>query len=295
TELEALAARTIAERGVQLVGTAHGNTLENLMMNPTLADLVGGIQTVTLSDEEARRRGTQKSVLERMAPPPFGVVVEIQDRDRVAIHPDVATAVDTSLRGQEMATETRWVDEMGEIHIEKEMPGLPARPTRERRPIITKATSPRLYLFGTNRVKLEQMAQERQLKLDVVNKLDEASLFVTTKSYYRQKLPRIKEAESLGISVYVLKHNTPAQLRQLLEYIYPLPEGAAPRGGVEQALSEAEEAIERVRGGEVEVELTPQTSYIRRLQHLLAERHHLPSKSEGREPHRRVTIYKGGR
>src|SRR5439155_544343 len=86
TELEAAAARTIAERGVQLIATAHGQTLENLLVNPTLNDLLGGIQSVTLSDEEARRRGTQKSVLERKAPPTFDVLVEIQDRDRVAIH-----------------------------------------------------------------------------------------------------------------------------------------------------------------------------------------------------------------
>src|ERR671936_540594 len=99
TELEALAARTIAERGVQLIGTAHGNTLDNLMQNPTLSDLIGGIQTVTLSDEEARRRGTQKSVLERKAPPTFDVVVEIQDRDRVAIHQPLADVVDAALRG----------------------------------------------------------------------------------------------------------------------------------------------------------------------------------------------------
>src|SRR5881392_3988974 len=90
TELEAAAARTIAERGVQLVATAHGNSLGNLMLNPTLADLVGGIQTVTLGDEEARRRGTQKSILERKAPPTFDVVVEIQHWDRVAVHEDVA-------------------------------------------------------------------------------------------------------------------------------------------------------------------------------------------------------------
>ena len=94
TELEAQAARTIAERGVQLVGTAHGNTLENLMLNPTLSDLVGGIQSVTLGDEEARRRGTQKSILERKAPPTFDVVVEIQNWDRVAVHRDVAETVD---------------------------------------------------------------------------------------------------------------------------------------------------------------------------------------------------------
>jgi len=99
TELEAEAARTIAERGVQLVATAHGNTLDNLMMNPTLCDLVGGIQTVTLSDEEARRRGTQKSVLERKAPPTFEMVIEIQDWDRLAVRHDVAEAVDAILRG----------------------------------------------------------------------------------------------------------------------------------------------------------------------------------------------------
>src|SRR5881396_2572272 len=99
TELESMAARTIAERGVQLIGTAHGNSLENLMMNPTLSDLIGGIQSVTLSDEEARRRGTQKSILERKAPPTFDVLVEIQDRDRVAIHVPLADVVDTALRG----------------------------------------------------------------------------------------------------------------------------------------------------------------------------------------------------
>src|SRR3982074_1825373 len=100
TELEAGAARTIAERGVQLVATAHGNSLENLLVNPTLNDLLGGIQSVTLSDEEARRRGTQKSVLERKAPPTFDVLVEIQDRDRVAIHMPLAEVVDAVLRGQ---------------------------------------------------------------------------------------------------------------------------------------------------------------------------------------------------
>src|SRR5690242_14431733 len=89
TELEALAARTIAERGVQLIGTAHGNSLENLMMNPTLSDLIGGIQSVTLSDEEARRRGTQKSILERKAPPTFDVLIELQNRNKLAVHEDV--------------------------------------------------------------------------------------------------------------------------------------------------------------------------------------------------------------
>ena len=113
TELEAAAARTIAERGVQLIGTAHGNNLDNLMLNPTLSDLIGGIQSVTLGDEEARRRRTQKSVLERKAPPTFDVIVEIQDRERVAVHSDVAETVDAMLRGDAVAPELRWRDEEG--------------------------------------------------------------------------------------------------------------------------------------------------------------------------------------
>ena len=113
TELEAVAARTIAERGVQLIGTAHGNNLDNLMLNPTLSDLIGGIQSVTLGDEEARRRRTQKSVLERKAPPTFDVIVEIQDRDRVMVHPEVADTIDALLRGDAVAPELRWRDEGG--------------------------------------------------------------------------------------------------------------------------------------------------------------------------------------
>jgi stage III sporulation protein SpoIIIAA len=113
TELEAAAARTIAERGVQLIGTAHGNNLDNLMLNPTLSDLIGGIQSVTLGDEEARRRRTQKSVLERKAPPTFDVVVEIQDRERVTVHDDVGETVDALLRGDPLAPELRWRDEGG--------------------------------------------------------------------------------------------------------------------------------------------------------------------------------------
>lgn len=118
-ELEAQAARTIAERGVQLIGTAHGKTLENLLLNPTLSDLVGGVEAVTLSDEEARRRGTQKTVLERRAPPSFDVLIEIQTRDEFAIHLDIAAAVDAFLRGYPLIPELRTTDEDGKIRIEK--------------------------------------------------------------------------------------------------------------------------------------------------------------------------------
>ena len=121
TELEAQAARTIAERGVQLIGTAHGNNLDNLMLNPTLTDLIGGIQTVTLGDEEARRRRSQKSVLERKAPPTFDVIVEILDREKVTVHADVAETIDALLRGDPISAELRWRDEAG-VHRSQSRP-----------------------------------------------------------------------------------------------------------------------------------------------------------------------------
>src|SRR4029079_18630810 len=117
TELEALAARTIAERGVQLIGTAHGNSLENLLVNPTLSDLIGGIQAVTLGDEEARRRGTQKNMLERQAPPTFGLLVERRSRDGAWVYGDVASAVDSILRGEEPLAELRTRDVDGQVKI----------------------------------------------------------------------------------------------------------------------------------------------------------------------------------
>ncbi len=128
-ELEAMAARTIAERGVQLIGTAHGKSLENLLLNPTLSDLIGGIESVTLSDEEARRRGTQKTVLERRAPPTFDVLIEMIERDKVAVHPDVALAVDTLVRGTTPMPEIRSMGENDQIVIEKPAPPPPSRPT----------------------------------------------------------------------------------------------------------------------------------------------------------------------
>jgi Sporulation stage III, protein AA len=121
-ELEAEAARTIAERGVQLIGTAHGQTLDNLMLNPTLSDLIGGIESVTLSDEEARRRGTQKVVLERRSPPTFDVLVELQDRHRLVIHENVAEAVDARLRGRPQPVELRYRTPDGELVYEKLKP-----------------------------------------------------------------------------------------------------------------------------------------------------------------------------
>jgi stage III sporulation protein SpoIIIAA len=133
TELEAQAARTIAERGVQLVGTAHGNYLDNLIKNPTLSDLVGGIQSVTLGDEEARRRGSQKSVLERKALPTFEIAVEMQERQKWVVHSDVAHTIDILLRGLQPSPEVRSVDGEGQVHITAIVGSKTATPPKGRR------------------------------------------------------------------------------------------------------------------------------------------------------------------
>jgi stage III sporulation protein SpoIIIAA len=289
TELEAQAARTIAERGVQLVGTAHGNTLDNLMMNPTLADLVGGIQSVTLGDEEARRRGTQKSILERRSPPTFDIVVELQDWDRVAVHPDVGEAVDALLRGIPPSTEVRWLDDKGRFRTEKTEIDI-KKSARDRE--TAKGSRPtRLYLFGVNSTRLLQMAREMHLELDIADNMHDASIFVTSKNYYRRKPQKVRDAESANLPIYVLRSNTPPQMRQLLGTIYPTV-GADETRPFKAALSEAEGAVVQVQEGEEAIELSPQSSYIRRLQHLIAQRSDLSSHSLGKDPNRRVRIYK---
>jgi stage III sporulation protein SpoIIIAA len=218
TELEAQAARTIAERGVQLVGTAHGNTLENLIMNPTLSDLIGGVQTVTLGDEEARRRHTQKSILERKAPPTFDMVVEIVDYYKVTVHPDVTEAVDALLHGQPPKAEVRSMDEDGEVKREAITSPLTWESKEEEK---QPEKTLRFYLFGANRSRLEQTAKEGRKQMKIAADLRQADIFLTTRSYYRRKPQKIRDAEALGIPIYVLKSNNAAQMRQCLDALYP--------------------------------------------------------------------------
>jgi hypothetical protein len=220
TELEAQAARTIAERGVQLVGTAHGNTLENLIMNPTLSDLIGGIQTVTLGDEEARRRHTQKSILERKAPPTFAMVVEIVDYYKVTVHPDVTEAVDALLHGRPPRAEVRSMDEDGEV--KREVITSPIMwESKEGKEEKQPEKTLRFYLFGANRSRLEQIAREGRKQLKITADLRQADIFLTTRSYYRRKPQKIRDAEALGIPIYVLKSNNAAQIKQCLDALYP--------------------------------------------------------------------------
>lgn len=253
TELEAQAARTIAERGVQLIGTAHGNALENLIMNPTLSDLVGGIQTVTLGDEEAKRRHTQKSILERKAPPTFDVVVEIMDYYKVTVHPNVIDAVDATLHQQPVQAELRWMDKSGNVRGEKITSSsmlesnqrliLSRSSERSEEAVKELEKQPlRFYLFGINRSRLEQVAEKGQENLKFVTDLKQADLFLTTRSYYRRKPQKMRDAEALGIPIYALKSNDAAQMRRCLDTIYPV---------------------------------TSQSAYVHHLQHVLARHHNL--------------------
>jgi len=332
-ELEAVAARTIAERGVQLIGTAHGNTLENLLLNPTLSDLVGGIESVTLSDEEARRRGTQKTVLERRAPSTFDVLIEIQTRNHLAVHLDVSEAVDSLLRGSPLLPEQRFSNEKGEIRIEKATPAhrIPVagsvfrkqvnaiggeRPhsqndTRFRNgqapPLISQpGVSPveggvtkravlptvRVFPYGVARNRLMQAAKRLEVPIVVVNELSEAEVLVTLRSYYRSQQQPIVEAENRGLSVFVLRANTINQMQQFLSDLYNLSVDAQDDHSVEPALNETQAAIEAVLNGERYVELAPASAYVRRLQHQMARQANLVSHSYGKEPSRRVRIFR---
>lgn len=289
TELEAAAARTIAERGVQLVATAHGNELENLMMNPTLSDLIGGIQSVTLSDEEARRRHTQKSVLERRAPPTFDVLVEIQSWDRVAIHGDVAGTVDALLRGFEEPPEIREVDEEGNVKTVSAVEQAEERRAMERKGPEPSAPPRRIYPFGVSRRRLEQAVRQTGARATLAEHLNDADIVITLRNYYRRKLPALREAEARGVPIYVLRANTVAQMEQCLLSMQPPAQSIDP---ITQALEEAEVAAVGVSQGEPDAELSPQNAYIRRLQHELAQRYNVSSRSLGREPKRRVRIYR---
>jgi stage III sporulation protein SpoIIIAA len=295
TEAEALAARTIAERGVQLIGTAHGNTLDNLLMNPTLQDLVGGIHAVTLSDEEARRRGTQKTVLERKAPPTFDVVIEIMEFDKLAIHHDVADTVDRFLRGQPATPETRLRRPDGQVEImppeelpfedmlEAESYPRPAAPAS-----IRTEQELRVFPYGVSRNKLERAMRDLGIQARITRSWNEADAILMLKAHERKSPAKLREAAKQGTPVHILRSNTQQQIAGALREIYRLRQYSAE----ERALREARQAIEEVLATSRPVELSPQNAYLRRLQHRLAGQYDLTSESVGVEPHRRVRLSK---
>jgi hypothetical protein len=315
-EAEALAARTIAERGVQLIGTAHGNTLDNIMLNPTLSDLIGGIESVTLSDEEARRRGTQKTVLERRNPPTFEVLIEILEREYLNIHVNVSESVDGILRGKQVKSEIRYRTDEGVKTKEKllatnqsiwkegrqagVMPWAGAANNRgelepevfsregfnDIRPLI-------VYVYGINRDKIDKATRRLRVPLRIADELREAQALVTLKSHYRRRKAPVSDAELIGMPIYVIKSNTQHQIDKLLTEIFTIE--SHQKEPSNRSLSDAGEvdvAINMVRSGTRHVDLKPQNAKARRNQHSLVRQAKLVSHSYGDEPNRRVRIFK---
>jgi hypothetical protein len=260
-------------------------------MNPTLSDLIGGIQSVTLSDEEARRRRTQKTVLERQAPPTFEMLVEIQSWDRVAIQRDVASTVDALLRGFEEPPEMRELDEEGKVRAVTSKELSQEKRSLERRGPEPAAPPRRIYPFGISRRRLELAVRQTAAAVALAEHLTDADVVITLRNYYRRKLPALREAEARGVPIYVLKANTVVQMEQCL---LSMQESSRALDPITGAMQEAEDAALGVSQGEGTVELTPQNAYIRRLQHELAQRYELSSRSLGREPNRRVRLSRHG-
>ncbi len=344
TELESIAARTIAERGVQLVATAHGNTLGNVISNPTLSDLVGGTQAVTLGDIEARRRRTQKTVLERKHTPTFDVVVEMRERYYVGVHNDVGRAVDRMLRGLQVPLDMRRLKDDGSVETQVEdamasedgfetaafdlnsirsprrsfdsanepenrngngngngVKELKSNPVDEDQILEGPPEQPpiRVHPFGVPRESLRSGIRAMGVPVALSESAADADILVTTKLQYGRRPPAVKRAERDGVPVYVLRRSTREQIEQFLSRFEIQRPGFANGNSsqstedefiVEEALEEAEQAVERVLSGDRKINLSAQSAHIRRLQHALAARYNVGSASTGHEPNRHVII-----
>ncbi len=315
TEQEAAAARTIAERGVQLVGTAHGQTLENLMLNPTLCDLIGGIQAVTLSDAEAARRGTQKTVLERKAPPTFDVVIELLDYERLAVHTNVQKTVDMILRGVPPRPEVRVRTGAGETEIvqkeqtaELDEPGFnkrfPALARQEPRLPAAKVSTNggvkdaaaqqaaqhliRIYPYGIARTRLERAIREKRAPAYVINDLSQADAVMAIRSTYQAKPKKLRDMAGKAINTVVVKSNTFSQISEALDSI--IKQQTIGPDFESKALDEAQAAIDTVMQSNKPFELSPQPAPIRKAQHQMIEARRLASESVGEDPNRRLRI-----
>lgn len=285
TAAEALAARTIAERGVQLIATAHGNSLDNLVANPTLSDLIGGIQAVTLGDDEARRRRTQKTVLERKAPPTFDVVVEIRDRERFAVHADVASTVDRLLRHQTVEPQYRVRRADGSVEVEAPPPAVPDLPAAAS--VARGQRALRLFPYALRPERVERAIRALQVPAVLADSPDEADVVLTLRAIARKQPRRLRDGFGAGVRVHAVASSSPGKIEQALRELFDLE---VPHPDQHEALREAEGAVIEVIAQRRAIELAPRPAYLRRLQHQLADAYGLDSQSVGREPSRHVRI-----
>lgn len=318
TEEEAQAARTIAERGVMLIATAHGNSLESLIKNPTLSDLVGGIQSVTLGDDEARRRASQKTVLEREKQPTFDIVIEILDRNTLAVYKDTAEAVDYILRGWPIRPEIRKVDKTYEAPA-------PEKVEPKHEPSITEQINKleqkiqpsdslkfsfsrqkyveevkdfkKIYLYAVSRSIVEKVIERLDLNAEVTRNLDDADIVLAHKNFAKGGAKILSTANDYRIQVFYIKTNSMAQIQKVLKDALQITETSETLQGyyddAERALDEAKAAINKILAGAEHIELQPQNQHIRKLQHELVEQHNLISKSVGEGEQRHLKIVGG--
>src|SRR5262245_46804079 len=268
TEAEALAARTIAERGVQLIATAHGNSLDNLLMNPTLSDLLGGIHAVTLSDEEARRRGTQKTVLERKAPPTFDTLVEIRNRDEFSVFHDTSSVVDAFLRGRSARPEVR-VRKGETYEVLEAEESAPVEERRRRRtaesvrgqPEPESRKSVRIYPYGVSKDRLLRAINDLQVSATIAKTPKEADVVLTLKAHEKRQPKTLHDLEDHGLDIAIIRSNTVSQMKSFLMQTFGLHDQKSEE---EEAMSEVTEAVDRVMSFGNTVDMSPQSDHIRR-------------------------------
>ena len=327
TEAEAQAARTIAERGVMLIATAHGTSLESLIKNPTLSDLVGGIQSVTLGDDEARRRASQKTVLEREKQPTFDIVIEILDRNTLAVYKDTSEAVDYILRGWPIRPEIRKVDKIYEAEVqEPKQTVLPAQehssfteikegihkledkvlkePTdslkfsfSRQQYVKENKKFKKIYLYAVSRTIVEKIIERLDLNAEITRNIDDADIVIAHKNFAKGGARILSTANDYRLQIFYIKTNSMAQIQKVLKEALDITETSETLFGyyddAERALDEAKAAINKILAGAEHVELTPQNQHIRKLQHELVEQHNMTSKSVGEGSQRHLKIIGG--
>ena len=312
TEAEAQAARTIAERGVMLIATAHGNSLESLIKNPTLSDLVGCIQSVTLVDDEAKRRSSQKTVLEREKQPTFDIVIEILDRNTLAVYKDTAEAVDYILRGWPIRPEIRKVEKTYEPEKQEKAPNviekINALDEKIEHPDSLKFSFSRqkyveevkkykkIYLYAVSRSIAEKVIERLDLNAEITRNLDDADIVIAHKNFIKGGAKVLSTAEENRLQIFYIKTNSMAQIQKVIKEaldIVELNEHQTFYDITEKALDEAKKAIDKILAGATDIELTPQNTRIRKLQHELVEQHNLESKSIGEGLNRHLRIVGG--
>lgn len=293
TQEEAYAARTIAERGVQLIATAHGNNLENLIFNPTLSDLVGGIQAVILSDEEAKKRGTQKTVLERKNPPTFDILIEIIDRNTFAIYSDVGTAVDYILKGLPIKPEVRvrkddsfQIIQQEYYHLAKKNPDkssitttidkYPKEDIKESKDFEEKRY--KIYPFAVSINRLQKAISDLDLPIDIVLDISQADFIITLKSKKHEIEKRIQRSPKPNFpekNIMFIRGNTLTQISKALDNLF---ENSTLN--INELMKEIEEKIRIMyEKGLDEIELEPQPEEVRKIQHELIQKYGFYSRS----------------